>query len=151
MISWKPVDPYATGSRIEVIIYQQHSWTLSRFACTQNTINNLAWYNDGGSGTISDPFMNCLSLAATCTASFFTTIRERTYCTDYSSAVASSTGALIKKMNLSSTTDIIVGYVNAAWATEILKTNTTTTASTWRVVARIDLTKNYPINSSPGK
>ena len=64
--------------------------------------------------------------------------------------VQSSSGALIKRLNLSRTADIIVGFASVAWASEIIRTNGTTSASSWRVLTRIDLSKNYPINSSPG-
>lgn len=53
-------------------------------------------------------------------------------------------------MTVSRNTDIIIGFASAAWAAEIIRTGGTTTASNWRVVTRIDLTKNYPINTSPG-
>lgn len=149
-MTWKPVDPYATGSTIEVIIYQQHSWTLSRFACTQTTINNLGWYNDGGSSSVAEPYLNCLSSSAACTASLYTRIRERTYCTDYSPTLQSSTGAVISRRTISRNSDIIIGFASGAWAPEILRTNSTSSAWDWRVVTKIDLTKNYPINSSPG-
>lgn len=148
-ITWKPVDSLATGSTVEIVIYQTHSWTLGRFYCDQTMIDNLNWYNDGGSLTVWEPFVNCYSGAA-CSSSLFSLIRERTYCTDYSTTVQSSTGALIKKVILSRNTQIIVGFVSAAWAPEIIATGTNSSAGWWHVLVKIDLTTT-PINSSPGR
>ena len=79
----------------------------------------------------------------------FTAFSERTYCTDFSISVQSSSGALIKKMNLSRSANIVVGFYGVAWASEIRLANGIS-AATWSVVTRLDLSKNYPINSSPG-
>ncbi len=79
----------------------------------------------------------------------FTTISQRTYCTDFALSVQISSGSLITKMTLSRTTNILVGFRSVAWAPEIPSTSGAF-AGYWRVITRVDLTKNYPINSSPG-
>ena len=52
-------------------------------------------------------------------------------------------------MTVARSTNIIVGFTSAAWATEIRMANGVT-ASTWSVMTKIDLTQTYPLNSSPG-
>lgn len=132
-----------------MIISQSHSWTLSRLPCTQSTINNLGVYTDGGGAYTGEPFIMCQLAPASCTSVGFTNIFLQTYCTDFSSEVQSSSGALITKMTLSRTANIIVGFNSSAWAT-VIKTSTGAASSTWKVMTRIDLTQSYPINSSPG-
>ena len=148
-ITWKPVDPYASGPNVDVIIYQTHSWTLSRLNCSQAMIDSLGWYTDGGGAFNGVPSLACISSTVSCTASTFNTINQRTFCTDFSNTVQSSSGALIKTMTLSRSTNILIGFVGSSWAPEIKLANGNGAIS-WRVVALIDLTKNYPINSSPG-
>ena len=148
-MTWKPVDPYANGSTIDVIIYQTHSWTLNRFPCDQALIDSLGWYNDGSGAFSGQPFLQCLSTSADCTASGYPTISERTYCTDFSNSVQISSGGLIKRITLSRSTSILIGFTGSVWASEIRLSNGAS-ANAWRVVTKIDPTKNYPINSSPG-
>ena len=133
-----------------MIVSQTHSWTLSRFPCNQALIDSLGWYNDGPAPFSNQPFMQCLSASASCTASGYSTIIERTYCTDFSNSVQISSGALIKRITISRSTNILIGFTGSAWASEILL-GTGAYANFWRVVTKIDLTKNYPINSSPGE
>ncbi|CAF4969164.1 unnamed protein product, partial [Rotaria sp. Silwood1] len=146
LINWKPVDPYTNSSNVEVIIYQSHSWTLSRLHCDQALINSLGLYVDGTSFS-GEPRIECQSPAG-CSGTGFNTISQVTYCTDFSTAVQISSGALIKKITLDRNTDILVGFNSSAWASEI-KTSLNTAANGWRVITHIDLTQKYPINSSP--
>ncbi|CAF3426697.1 unnamed protein product [Rotaria sp. Silwood1] len=147
LINWKPVDPYTNSSTVEVIIYQSHSWTLTRLHCDQALIDSLGLYVDGTSFT-GQPFIACESPAG-CSGTGFNTIRQVTFCTDFSTAVQISSGALIKKITLDRNTDILVGFTGNSWASEI-KTSLNAVADYWRVITHIDLTQKYPINSSPG-
>ena len=132
-----------------MIIYQKHSWPLNRFQCNQSTIDTLGWYTDNGGPFTGELFVQCLSAAASCTASGFTTVSQRTYCTDFSNVAQSSSGALLSRKNLAQTTNIVVGYVSTAWSPEIRMANGTS-ASNFRVVSRIDLGQGFPINTPPG-
>jgi hypothetical protein len=143
------VDPYTNASTLQVIISQSHSWTLSRFACTQSTVNNLGAYADSGTTHTGDPQLSCRSAAAACTSSAFVTINQITYCTDFSPQVATSSGSLIKRLTLARSTNIVIGYSSSAWAAEIRLANGAS-AAIWSVMAKIDLTQGYPLNSSPG-
>lgn len=129
--------------------YQTHSWTLSRLNCDQTTINNLGWYADGGSFT-GEPNINCQPTASSCSGSNFSPVSLRTYCTDFSTTVQISTGSLLTKMSLLRTTNIVVGFKSSAWANEIPSTSGAM-GGNWRVITRVDLTKTYPLNSSPGR
>ena len=142
------MDPTTNASMVDIIIYQTHSWTWTRLPCNQSVIDNLGWYADGITFT-GEPFVTCQVAASACTSANFAEIRERTYCTDFSRTLDLSSGALIKKITLARTADIIVGFNSTAWAS-VIKTNTGSATSTWKVLTRIDLTKTYPINSSPG-
>lgn len=133
-----------------MVFSQTHSWTWSRLNCNQSTINNLGWYTDGGGAFTGEPNIACQPSAASCTGSLFTTINQRTYCTDYALSVQISTGSLITKVNIARTANIVVGFYSNAWAPEIPPTSGAF-VGWWRVITRVDLTKNYPINSSPGK
>ena len=135
-----------------MIVSQTHSWTLARLPCNQALVDSLGSYLDvsGGGSFTNEPNIRCQPTTGSCSGSMFVPINERTYCTDFSNAVQSSSGALIKRITLSRSTNIIVGFVGSAWAPEIKLANGNG-ASAWNVVTRIDLTKNYPINSSPGK
>lgn len=148
-ITWKPVDPTTNTSMVDIIIYQTHSWTWTRLQCNQSVIDDLGWYTDYGGAFSGEPFVMCQVAPSVCTSVNFATIRERTYCTDFSRTLDLSSGALIKKITLDRTANIIVGFNSTAWA-PVIKTNTNLSASTWKVLTRIDLTKTYPINSSPG-
>lgn len=131
---------------MEVIIYQTHSWTLSRFTCNQALIDSLGTYLDGGT-FYGEPNVAC---QGSCVGTGWTTISQPTFCTDFSPAVQSSSGALISRRFLNRNTNIRVGFASSVWAPEI-RTNTGAQANNWRVITRIDLTQKYPINSSPGK
>lgn len=142
------MDPYTNATTVELIIIQSHSWTLSRFQCNQATITNLGTYTDGGGAHSGEPNIACRTGAA-CTSSGYVTINQRTYCTDFSTSVLTSSGSLIKRMTVSRTTNIIISFASVAWATEIRMANGVT-ASSWSVATKIDLTQTYPLNSSPG-
>ncbi|UJR24846.1 hypothetical protein I4U23_006215 [Adineta vaga] len=144
-ITWKPVDPYTNASLVQVIISEKHSWTLSRFTCDQTLIDTLGYYDDIYIGGI---FLSCLSSSASCSSSLFQNSTDRTFCTDFSQAVNISTGSLIIKQTLSRTTNILIGFTGLAWADVIIPTSGTLQGY-WSVMTRIDLTKTYPINSSP--
>ena len=132
-----------------MIIYQKHSWPLNRLECNQSTIDNLGWYTDNGGPFAGEPFVQCLSAAASCTASGFTTVSQRTYCTDFSNVTQSSSGAVLVNRTLARTTNIIVGFVSSAWSPDIRMPNGTN-ASNFRIVTRIDLGQGFPINTPPG-
>ena len=140
------MDPYTNNSNVEIIIYQSHSWTLSRYHCDQALIDSLGSYLDNGV-FYGQPFVACQSSGG-CSGTGFVNISQPTYCTDFSTAVQISSGALIKKMTVSRTTNIVVGFVGYAWASEI-RDSTGASAWYWSVITRIDLTRKYPINSSP--
>ena len=118
---------------------------MSRFGCNQALINSLGSYLDGGS-FYGEPNVACVG---SCTGSGFVDISQPTFCTDFATSVQVSSGALIKKINLTRTTNIRAGFASLAWAGEI-RTLTGAAANSWNVVTRIDLTQKYPINSSPG-
>ena len=146
------MDPFSNASIVPVIISQSHWWTLDLFRCNQSTIDNQGWYNDRRLGaSIQDPWISCESGPASACAAFgFNRIRQMTFCTDFTRVLDLSSGALISRVNLNRTTNMLVGYASWAWATEILD-HTGVSASDWRIITRIDLTQKYPINSSPGK
>lgn len=148
-ITWKPSDPYTNSSTVEVVFSQTHSWTWSRLKCNQSTIDTLGWYTDGGGAFTGEPNIQCQPTTTSCPGTGFTTVSQRTYCTDFALSVQISTGSLITKMSLSRTTNILVGFKSYSWASEIPSTSGAM-VGTWRVITRVDLTKNYPINSSPG-
>ena len=148
-ITWKPTSPNATGTRVEILISEKHSFTLTgRYPCTQSTISNQLSYTDAG-GT-SAPDITCYSAAASCTSSFFTTIQHTQLCTDFSNQLDSSSGAYYTKQNLSRTTSIDVAFYSSAWASVILLSNGVG-ATYWYVGTHIDLGVVTPINSSPGQ
>lgn len=150
LITWKPVDAYTNASTVDILITEIHSWTLSRFPCSQSLINSLGLYADTSGGG-ADAFVACQTLVTSCTGTGFATISDYNYCTDYSNTVQISSGSLIKKVTLSRSTNIVVGFTGSAWATVIIQSGTvSTSASNWAVVTRINLGTKYPINSSPG-
>ena len=122
---------------------------MGRLQCNRTLIASLGVYTDLG-GSAGDPFIQCQSPTASCLGAGFTTITPPTYCTDFSTSVQISSGALIQKRNLSRTTNIVVGYTGSRWPSQVQMANGIS-ASAWRVVARIDLGQGYPINSSPSK
>ena len=133
---------------VEIIVYQSHSWTLTRFPCNQTIINTLGSYLDGGSFS-NQPQVACQPTVANCTGTGWALINEPTFCTDFSTAVQISSGALIKKEVLNRNTKIRVGFTGGNWATVILNANDASAVG-WSVVTRIDLTQKYPLNFSPG-
>ena len=129
---------------------QTHSWTLNRLKCNQSTINDLGWYTDNGGAFTNEPNIACQPTTTSCSGSLFSTISQRTYCTDYSTLVQISTGSLITKMFLAHTTNILVGFMSRAWADEIPSTSGIMNGY-WRVITRVSLSTAYPLNSSPGQ
>ena len=148
-ITWKPTSPNATGSRVEILISERHSFTLvTRYPCTENTISNQLSYVDGG-GTAA-PDISCYSSSASCTSSLFNTIQHTLLCTDFSNQLDSSSGAYFTKQNLSRTTNIDVAFYSNTWASVILMSNGVG-ATYWYVGTHINLGVVTPINSSPGQ
>lgn len=148
-ITWKPTNPNATGSPVEILISQKHSFTLvTRYACTQSTINNQLAYTDTA-GTAA-PDLRCKSPLASCTSSSFNVIQHAMLCTDFSTELDSSSGAYYEKQYLARTTNIDIAFTNSAWATVILMANNVS-ASWWYVGTHISLGLTTPINSSPGQ
>lgn len=107
----------------------------------------MAWYADFRNGLGAE--VHCQSGPAICSASGFSSITDRSFCTDFSVAVQSSSGSLIQRRTLNRNSNIIVGYVSGDWADEI-KATAGGAAGGWRILTRIDLTQKYPINFSPG-
>lgn len=142
------MDPNSNASTVEIIISESHSWTLTRFPCDQTKINTLGHYADTNGG-VSGATVACQTSVTSCTGTGFSAFSDYTYCTDFCNAVQISSGALIKRMNLSRTSNIVVGFTGSAWASEI-KSSSGVSASLWYLVMRIDLTQKYPLNSSPG-
>ena len=147
-VTWKPTNPNATGSTIEILISEKHSFTLGgRYACSQSTINNQLSYYDANGGP--PPDLTCKS-GASCSPSQYITIKHYLLCTDFSTQLDSSSGSYYEKQNLSSTTNIDIAFEGSAWASEIRKANGAS-AGWWYVGTQIRLGTVYPINSSPGK
>ena len=121
---------------------------MSRFPCNQALIDSLGLYLDGGVFW-GEPQVVCQPTPSSCIGSGWIAVNRSTFCTDFSSAVQISSGALISKRTLNRNANILVGFASYAWATEI-RTGTGLAASDWSVMTRIDLTQKYPINSSPG-
>ena len=146
-VTWKPVNSSATGSTIQILISEKHSFTLGRYACSQSTINNqLSYFDAGGTGA---PDLTCYS-GASCTSSLYTTIQHTMLCTDFSTQLDSSSGAYYTKQYLSSTTNINIAFTNNAWAS-VIRVASGAAAIWWYVGTQIRLGTVYPINSSPGK
>jgi hypothetical protein len=141
------VDPYTNSSLVDIIVTHSHSWTLFYFACSQTTINTLGPFADFRNGLGAE--IDCQSGLALCAASGFLDMNNRSYCTDFSIAVQSSSGSFIRRQRLDRNSNIIVGYVSGDWANEIRATAGGPPGG-WRIITRIDLTQKYPINSSPG-
>lgn len=120
------------------------------FGCNHSLIASQGWYTDGGGAFTGEPFIQCQPTVSSCTGTGFTTISERMYCTDFSTLLGTSSGALMKKMNLTRSTNIIVGFTGTSWPSVIRKPNGSV-ASSWRLVTQINLPQTYPINTSPSK
>lgn len=133
---------------VEILVYQTHSWTLSRLPCNQALIDSLGPYLDGGT-FYGEPNVACQPNTAACSGTGWVLISEPTFCTDFSTAVQISSGALIKKEVLNRNTAIRVGFTGGNWAS-VIRTGTGAAANSWSVLTRIDLTQKYPINFSPG-
>lgn len=136
---------------MDIIISQSHSWNLFYFACDQNKIDTLGFYNDYRNGlTISQPWVDCeMTPVSLCSPSGFSMILVQQYCTDFNLMLDLSSGAMITQITLQRTTNIVVGYSDSAWSNEI-KNAAGNSAGAWSIITRIDLTQKYPINSSPG-
>ena len=148
-VTWKPTNPNATGSIVEILISEKHSFTLGgRYACSQSTINNqLSYYDAAGTGA---PDLTCYSSSASCTASSYSTIQHTLLCTDFSTQVDSSSGAYYTKKNMSRSSNIDIAFYSSAWASVILMSSGAG-ASTWYVGTHIAPGLTTPINSSPGQ
>ena len=136
---------------VQILISQSHWWTRFYFACDQNLIDNLGWYNDYRDGMIIyQPWIDCVTApTSVCTGFGYTDITARTYCTDFSPLLDLSSGSSITRRTVSRNTNILVGYASGAWASEIRATSGGA-ANNWRIITRINLGAKYPLNSSPG-
>jgi hypothetical protein len=149
-ITWKPTNPYANGSLIEILISEKHSFTLvTRYNCNENLIDNQLSYYD--QGLTNPPDLTCQpsATAAACVLAHYTTIQHTLLCTDFSTQLDSSSGAYYTKQNLSSTTTIDIAFTSNSWAPVILKSSGAS-ALYWYVGSHIAIGTVYPINSSPG-
>lgn len=135
---------------VEVIIYQKHTWPLEDLRCDHSLIASLGWYTDGGGPFTGVPFIQCQSTAGICSAAHFTTIRQPTYCTDFSTFLGTSSGALMTKVNLTRTTNITIGFTGNTGLPSTIQQPNGAPVSIWRLLARINLGATYPINTSPG-
>ncbi|CAM4988738.1 unnamed protein product, partial [Rotaria socialis] len=117
-ISWRPVSPYSLSSPVQVVITYRDSWALSRYACNDTTINKFLTYNDTQNATAAS--IICISSSAACTASNFTAISSKLYCTDFSTAFDVSTGSYYSKQNLALNSVIDIASRGASWSSEIL-------------------------------
>ena len=106
-------------------------------------------YTDNGGPFTSEPFVQCLSVAPSCTASGFSTVNQSNLCTDFSPSTQTSSGELLTRKTLVGTTNIVVGFESTAWSPEIQMANGTS-ASHFRIVTRIGLGQSSPINTPPG-
>ena len=140
----------ASSDTIEVIIYQKHTWPLMYLGCNQSIIANLGWYTDGGGSFTGEPFIQCQPTVGNCSGSGFSTISERTYCTDFSSLFSISSGGLISRINLTRNATINVGFTVSSWLNKI-RTSNNISANNSALVTRIDLTQKNPINTPPSK
>ncbi|CAF3319276.1 unnamed protein product [Rotaria socialis] len=115
-ISWRPVSPYSLSSPVQVVITYRDSWALSRYACNDTTINKFLTYNDTQNATAAS--IICISSSAACTASNFTAISSKLYCTDFSTAFDVSTGSYYSKQNLALNSVIDIASRGASWSRE---------------------------------
>jgi hypothetical protein len=149
-VTWKPTNPTANGSTIEILISEKHSFTLlTRYDCSQSIIDNkLSYYDQGGT---SAPDLTCQPPVSSpaCVSSHYSTIQNTLLCTDFSVQLDSSSGAYYTKQNLSNTTSIDIAFTSSSWAPVILEANGVG-ATYWYVGAHIALGTVFPINSSPG-
>jgi hypothetical protein len=149
-ITWKPTNPYANGSLIEILISEKHSFTLvTRYDCNENLIDNQLYYYDQAGTALPDLTCQPSATAAACVSAQYTTIQHTLLCTDFSTQLDSSSGAYYTKQMLSSTTAIDIAYSSSSWNPVIL-TSTGVSAVYWYVGSHIALGTVYPINSSPG-
>ncbi|CAF5071815.1 unnamed protein product, partial [Rotaria magnacalcarata] len=140
-ISWRPVNSYSLSSPVQVIITYRDSWTLSRYACNDTTINKFLTYNDTQNAT--EASITCISSSAACTTSLFTPISSTLYCTDHSTTFDISTGTYYSQQNLALNSVIDIASRGASWSSEIL-------LNAWSLVSHMDLTPiSGKINSSP--
>jgi hypothetical protein len=141
-IRWRPVNSTLLTNPVPVIISVHQSWFSSRYPCNRSTYNVPGAYNDVLNGAL--PTIVCISSAASCAASGFTSITLQFTCTDYSSIFRVSTGFYSTQQNLNLNSDIEIAWRGASWS---LETNT----NSWSMISRINLvpTSNI-INSAPG-
>ena len=143
-ISWKPLNPTAiSGTTVDVVITQRHSWTLSRYPCNETMINTYGIYND----TDGDPpaSLTCISPSTTCASSLYQTINASLLCTDFSTVFQISTGTHYVTQTLAINSSFDVAMRGSSWTTEVL-------TNAWSLVSHIDLTPvSGKINTSPGK
>lgn len=151
-VTWKPVNSTLNATPIAIQISIKHSWTLKRFACDRNLINNRGLYFDNSAAN-AYPTLVCQSSPSLCTSSLFKKVDNRTLCTDYSNIVEISTGAYYETQYLSKLTNIDIAWTGGDWADEIYVIGGSPPGKlAWYVGTHIDLTQPiYPINSSPGK
>jgi hypothetical protein len=142
-ISWKPVNPYSVGSPVAIIITERHSWTLTRYECNSTNVGTFGVFNDSQSTVPAT--LTCISSAAVCTASSYTTINSPLYCTDFSTILDVSTGTYTSQQNLVGSSVIDIAWRGAAWAPQLMTND-------WSLVAVINLTPLTlnKINTSPG-
>ena len=143
-ISWKPVNPTAvSGSTVDIIITERHSWTLTRYTCNETTINTFGVYND--TQPEAPATLSCLSASAVCLASLYQTINSPLFCTDFSTVFQISSGTYYTTQTLAINSIIDIASRGASWVNE-------TTTNVWSLVSHIDLTPiSGVINTSPGR
>jgi hypothetical protein len=144
VISWKPTNPTAiSGPTVSITITERDSWTLTRYACNDTTIDTFGVFNDTNSTVPAT--LACISASATCAASGYQTINSPLYCTDFSTVYQISSGTYYTTQNLQINSIVDIAWQGSAWATEIL-------TNQWSLVSHIDLTPiSGKINTSPGK
>lgn len=108
-ITWRPVDEFAMGNPIQILIQQKHTWTYPRFNCNPTLIANQGAYFDANAPS-TYPYVQCIG---SCSATGgFTPISHITYCTDYNINTQISTGAYYVKQNLFRTANLDIGYTS---------------------------------------
>ena len=108
-ITWRPVDEFATGNPIEILIQQKHTWTYPRFNCDPTLIASRGVYYDANAPS-TYPYVQCISGCST--QGGFTPLYHITYCTDYNVNTLISTGAYYEKQYLYRTANLDIGYTS---------------------------------------
>lgn len=143
-ISWKPINPtLISGSTVDIIITERHSWTFSRYPCNDSTINSFGVYNDTQASVPAT--LTCIDSLATCTSANYTVINSPLYCTDFSTVFQISSGTYYTTQTLAINSNIDIAWRGVSWATETL-------TNAWSLVSNINLTPipGNKINTSPG-